>query len=47
VIGFIGWQDVDYDAAWDEAEAFFAYIEDPEADLDTTLRIEEALEVTV
>ncbi|MGW7434745.1 DUF7215 family protein [Streptomyces sp. NPDC054849] len=27
---------------WDETEAFFAYIEDPDADLTTTLAIEEA-----
>lgn len=47
MIGFIGWEGVDYDEAWDEAEAFFAYIEDPESDLATILAIEEALEVTV
>ncbi len=47
MIGFIGWDTVDYDEAWDEAEAFFAYIEDPESDLAVILAIEEALEVTV
>lgn len=42
----MGWELADYDRAWDEAEAFFAYIEDPESDLHTVLVIEEALEVT-
>ncbi|MFF3793802.1 hypothetical protein ACFYXW_27780 [Streptomyces sp. NPDC001981] len=40
----MGW-DADYDEAWDEAEAFFAYINDPESDLTTILTIEDALEV--
>ncbi|WP_455713069.1 DUF7215 family protein [Streptomyces rimosus] len=31
--------------ALDEAEAFFAYIEDPDADLITTLAVEEFHEV--
>jgi hypothetical protein len=31
---------------WDELEAFFAYIEDPESDLALILAVEEALEVT-
>ncbi|MFH8414333.1 hypothetical protein ACH4B9_14465 [Streptomyces collinus] len=34
------------DAMWDEQEAFFAYIEDPESDLAVILAVEEALEVT-
>lgn len=33
-------------ALWDELEAFFAYIEDPDSDLDLILAVEEHLEVT-
>jgi hypothetical protein len=33
--------------AHDEAEAFFAYIEDPESDLNTVLEVEEFFGVTV
>ncbi|MGW0861320.1 DUF7215 family protein [Streptomyces sp. NPDC002611] len=45
MIGFIGWELVDYDEAWDEAEAFLAYIEDPDADLGLILAVEEWLGV--
>ncbi|MFI5863583.1 hypothetical protein [Streptomyces sp. NPDC051546] len=45
MIGFLGWEKADYDTAWDEAEAFFAYIEDPDADLRVILAVEEALGV--
>ncbi|MGW3323860.1 DUF7215 family protein [Streptomyces virginiae] len=45
MIRFMGWEKADYDAAWDEAEAFFAYIEDPDSDLRVILAVEEALEV--
>lgn len=41
MIGFVGVDSVDYEEAFDEAEAFFAYIEDPDADLPTTLAVEE------
>ncbi|MFF3249756.1 hypothetical protein ACFYWP_01830 [Actinacidiphila glaucinigra] len=34
-------------AQWDELEAFFAYIEDPDSDLDLVLAVEEALEVAL
>lgn len=45
MIGFMGWEFTDYDAAWDEAEAFFAYVEDPDADLALVLAVEEWLGV--
>lgn len=45
MIGFMGWEKADYDAAWDEAEAFFAYIEDPDSDLTVILAVEEMHEV--
>ena len=34
------------DELHDETEAFFAYIEDPDSDLDVILAVEEAYEVT-
>ncbi|MFG2923861.1 hypothetical protein ACGFYA_20425 [Streptomyces sp. NPDC048305] len=34
-------------ALWDELEAFFAFIEDPDSDLDLILAVEGALEVTL
>ncbi|WP_438470814.1 DUF7215 family protein [Streptomyces asiaticus] len=45
MIGFIGWKQADYDQAWDDAEAFFAYIEDPDSDLAVILAVEEWLRV--
>ncbi|MFD7976698.1 hypothetical protein [Streptomyces sp. NPDC059071] len=45
MIGFIGWEAVDYERAWDEAEAFREYIDDPEADLALVLAVEEWLGV--
>ncbi|MFJ3775204.1 hypothetical protein ACIPX0_26260 [Streptomyces sp. NPDC090075] len=45
MIGFIGWESIDYDEAFDEAEAFFAYIEDPDSDLALVLAVEEWLGV--
>ncbi|USH44623.1 hypothetical protein SEA_BROPLEASE_38 [Streptomyces phage BroPlease] len=47
MIGFIG-SDMTQDERnklWDETEAFFAYIEDRDADLATTLAVEELYEV--
>ncbi|WP_406409676.1 hypothetical protein OG923_12750 [Streptomyces halstedii] len=41
MIGFIGTDPETMERAFDEAEAFFAYIEDPDADLTTTLAVEE------
>ncbi|MEU7148503.1 hypothetical protein AB0B15_10760 [Streptomyces sp. NPDC045456] len=46
MIGFIG-LGVDADEAFHEAEAFFAYIEDPDADLALILAVEEAFGVTL
>jgi hypothetical protein len=48
VIGFMGsdMTQAEREAQWDELEAFFAYIEDPDSDLAVILAVEEALEVT-
>ncbi|QOV06163.1 hypothetical protein KGG72_gp33 [Streptomyces phage Salutena] len=48
MIGFIG-ADMTQDERneqWDWLEAFFAYIEDPDSDLEQILAVEEHLEVT-
>lgn len=44
----MGWDmtQAERDALHDEVEAFFAYIEDPDSDLELILAVEEALEVT-
>jgi hypothetical protein len=49
VIGFIGadMTQAERDALWDETEAFFAYIEDPESDLAVVLAVEEAYGVVL
>ncbi len=41
MIRFMGTDPETSERAFDEAEAFFAYIEDPDADLTTTLAVEE------
>ncbi|WDS51753.1 hypothetical protein SEA_TRIUMPH_39 [Streptomyces phage Triumph] len=48
MIGFMGsdMTQAERDKQWDELEAFFAYIEDPESDLDVVLAVEEAYGVT-
>ncbi|MEU6959572.1 DUF7215 family protein [Streptomyces chrestomyceticus] len=46
MIGFMG-LGVDADEAFREAEAFFTYIEDPDADLALVLAVEEAFEVVL
>ncbi|MGW8630628.1 DUF7215 family protein [Streptomyces sp. NPDC055793] len=48
MIGFIGTDmtQEERNALWDEQEAFFAYIEDPDSDLAVILAVEELLEVT-
>ncbi|MGW1040063.1 DUF7215 family protein [Streptomyces sp. NPDC002547] len=35
------------DEVWDELEAFFAYVEDPDCELDVILAVEEWLGVVV
>ncbi|WAB08741.1 hypothetical protein SEA_ANDRIS_37 [Streptomyces phage Andris] len=48
MIGFMGAEltQAELDELHDETEAFFAYIEDPDSDLDVILAVEEAYEVT-
>ncbi|MCS0601078.1 hypothetical protein NX794_07515 [Streptomyces sp. LP11] len=46
MIGFMG-LGVDADEAFDAAEAFFAYIEDPDSDLALVLSVEEAYGVVL
>jgi hypothetical protein len=43
----MGWDmtQAERDELWDETEAFFAYIEDPDSDLALILAVEEALGV--
>lgn len=43
----MGWDmtQAERDEQWDWLEAFFAFIEDPESDLDLILAVEEAYEV--
>jgi hypothetical protein len=49
VIGFMGWDmtQAERDQLADETEAFFAFIEDPESDMDVILAIEELYGVVV
>jgi hypothetical protein len=49
VIGFMGWDmtQAERDQLADETEAFFAFIEDPDSDMDVILAVEEMYGVTV
>ncbi|MFE7463125.1 hypothetical protein ACFU6R_03335 [Streptomyces sp. NPDC057499] len=47
MIDFMGADAEDMDVAYDEAEAFFAYVEDPDANLTATLAVEEFHGVTL
>ncbi|WJN63053.1 hypothetical protein [Streptomyces phage phiScoe3] len=49
MIGFMGWDmtQAERDQLADETEAFFAFIEDPDSDMDVILAIEEHYDVEV
>ncbi|WJN62893.1 hypothetical protein [Streptomyces phage phiScoe23] len=46
MIGFMGWKPGEFEAAVDELNAFVAFFEDPESDIDLILEVEEFFGVT-